>query len=327
MKSSRPRGPQEDAAGKIKVGVSRCLLGDPVRYDGGHKRDRYLTDVLGGYFDWVPVCPEVEVGMGVPREPVRLAGDPRHPRLLGRQSGKDWTQAMQAWVEKRLDRLAGESLCGFIFKSDSPSSGAFRVKVYNEKGQAAGSGSGLFAAAFMNRFPLVPVEEEGRLHDLGLRENFIERVFSFRRLQLLAARFKRGALVEFHSRQKLLLMSHSPKHYQTLGRLVAKVKTLDPRAFLDEYARLFMEALAVRATPAKHANVLQHILGYLKRDLGPAEKQDVLSVIEDYRHGLVPLVAPLTLLKHYVGKARVEYLRGQYYLNPHPKELMLRNHA
>lgn len=327
MDTNRKCRRAESPEGKIKVGVSRCLLGDPVRYDGGHKRDRYLTDVLSAYFEWVPVCPEVEAGMGVPREPVRLAGDPTRPRLVGRESGRDWTQAMRAYAERRLDRLAGENLCGFIFKSDSPSSGVFRVKVYNEKGQVAGGGSGVFAGAFLRRFPLVPVEEEGRLHDLGLRENFIERVFSCHRLRQLGARFSRGAAVAFHTRQKLLIMSHSPKHYQALGTLVAQINRYAPRAFLEAYTALFLEALAIQATPAKHANVLQHILGYFKRDLDAAEKQDVLQVIEDYRRGLVPLVAPLTLLKHYVNKLQVAYLCDQYYLNPHPKELMLRNHA
>jgi uncharacterized protein YbgA (DUF1722 family)/uncharacterized protein YbbK (DUF523 family) len=313
--------------GKIKVGVSRCLLGDPVRYDGGHKRDRYLTDVLGAYFEWVPVCPEVEVGMGVPREAVRLIGDTKQPRLKGNKTGKDWTAAMQAYSEKRLDDLGREELCGFIFKSDSPSSGAFRVKVYSEKGQVAGSGSGVFAGAFLRRFPLVPVEEEGRLHDLPLRENFIERVFSYHRLRRLGAAFSRGALVAFHTRQKLLIMSHSPKHYQALGKLVAGIKQHTPKAFLEAYTSLFLEALAQKATAARHANVLQHILGYLKRDLDGPAKQDLLRVIEDYRRELVPLVVPVTLLKHYVNKLQVAYLCDQYYLHPHPQELMLRNHA
>ncbi len=327
MQTPKPCRPAEPLEGKIKVGVSRCLLGDSVRFDGGHKRDRYLTDVLGAYFEWVPVCPEVEVGMGVPREAVRLVGDLKSPRLVGNKTGKDWTRAMRDYAEERLGRLEREELCGFIFKSDSPSSGAFRVKIYNEKGQVAGSGSGAFAGAFLRRFPLVPVEEEGRLHDLPLRENFIERVFSYYRLRQLGARFTRGAMVAFHTRQKLLIMSHSPKHYQVLGKLVADVKKHPPQAFLEEYTRVFMDALAVKATTARQTNVLQHILGYLKDSLGPEEKQDLLRVIEDYRRALVPLVVPLTLLKHYVTRRQVAYLCEQYYLNPHPKELMLRNHA
>lgn len=327
MQTSKTCRPAETRNGKIKVGVSRCLLGDSVRFDGGHKRDRYLTDVLGAYFEWVPVCPEVEVGMGVPREAVRLVGDPKTPRLVGNKTGKDWTRAMRDYAEERLGRLEREELCGFIFKSDSPSSGAFRVKVYNDKGQVAGSGSGAFAGAFLRRFPLVPVEEEGRLHDLGLRENFIERVFSFHRLRQLSAHFSRGAAVAFHTRQKLLIMSHSPKHYQALGKLVARIKDHAPQTFMEAYTALFLEALSQRATVAKQVNVLLHILGYLKRDLDPAAKQDLLRVIEDYRRALVPLVVPLTLLKHYVTQQQVAYLCDQYYLSPHPKELMLRNHA
>jgi uncharacterized protein YbgA (DUF1722 family)/uncharacterized protein YbbK (DUF523 family) len=317
----------EDDLGKIKVGVSRCLLGDSVRYDGGHKRDRYLTDVLAKYFDWVPVCPEVEVGMGIPRESIRLVGDLTQPHLVGNKSGQDWTERMRAYAKIRLDKLAQEDLSGFIFKSDSPSSGAFRVKVYNVQGQPAGTGSGAFAGAFMRRFPLVPVEEEGRLHDLGLRENFIERVFSYARLQGLAKNISSRAVVEFHTRQKLLIMSHSTKHYQMLGKLVAEVKKQKPQEFMRTYTALFLEALALKATPAKHTNVLQHILGFLKNELTSEKKQDILRVIEDFRKELVPLVVPLTLLQHYARTLQVQYLCHQYYLYPHPKELMLRNHA
>ncbi len=317
----------ENPGEKIPVGVSRCLLGENVRYDGGHKRDRYVTDVLARYFEWVPVCPEVEVGMGIPREAVRLVGDPKQPRLVGNKTGQDWTERMLAYARTRLDRLAKEELCGFIFKSDSPSSGAFRVKVYQEKGQVAGTGSGMFARAFMERFPLIPVEEEGRLHDVALRENFIERIFSYYRLQQLTKNYSRGAMVEFHTRQKLLLMSHSPKHYQALGKWVADIKQHAPQAFMQTYRTLFLEALAIKATPAKHANVLQHILGYFKKDLSSAERQDIVRVIEDFRKELVPLVVPLTLLQHYVRTRQVEYLCDQYYLYPHPKEWMLRNHA
>jgi uncharacterized protein YbgA (DUF1722 family)/uncharacterized protein YbbK (DUF523 family) len=319
--------PEEDDPGKIKVGVSRCLLGESVRYDGGHKRDRYLTDVLADYFDWVPVCPEVEVGMGIPRESVRLVGDLARPRLVGNKSGQDWTERMRDYAESRLDKLDRENLCGFIFKSDSPSSGAFRVRIYNVNGMVAGTGAGAFAGAFMQRFPLMPVEEEGRLHDLGLRENFIERVFSYARLQRLAKKSSTGAVVEFHTRQKLLIMSHSPKHYQILGKLVADVKKQKPQEFMRAYTAHFMEALALKATPAKHTNVLHHILGYFKNELNSGEKQDILRVIEDFRKDLVPLVVPLTLLQHYAHTLQNPYLCRQYYLHPHPKELMLRNHA
>jgi len=327
MQPKKPCTLIEDELGKIKIGVSRCLLGDNVRYDGGHKRDRYLTDVLAEYFDWVPVCPEVEVGMGIPREAVRLVGELKQPRLVGNKTGQDWTERMRNYVKTRLDQLAKDEVCGFIFKSDSPSSGAFRVKVYNEKGQVAGTGAGYFAGAFMQRFPLVPVEEEGRLHDLGLRENFIERVFSYHRLQRLAKKYSREAMVEFHTRQKLLIMSHSPKHYSGLGQWVAEIKQHKPQDFMPRYTALFLEALAIKATPAKHANVLQHILGYFKNDLSSAEKRDILRVIEDFRKELVPLVVPLTLLQHYARTLQVPYLCDQYYLYPHPKELMLRNHA
>lgn len=313
---------------KAKLGVSACLLGEKVRHDGGHRQDAYVVGVLSQYFDWVPVCPEVEVGMGVPREPVRLVGSAEQSRLVGRTSGQDWTGRMEAYSQKRLDELAKENLSGFIFKSRSPSSGAFRVKIYNAKGNVAGYGSGKFAGAFMRRFPLVPVEEEGRLHDPGLRENFIERVFSYQRLQrLFAGSFSRAEVIAFHTDQKLLLMAHSPQHYQVLGRKVATLRDQNARLFAQEYTAAFMAALAKPATPARHENVLLHILGYFKPFLTPEEKNELLQIIADYKQQLVPLVVPMTLITHYVRKYRVAWLERQYYLQPHPKELMLRNHV
>ncbi len=311
---------------KITLGISACLLGEKVRYDGGHKWDPYLTDTLGPYVDWVPVCPEVEVGMGIPREAVRLVGAADHSRLKGIRSGHDWTDAMLAYATRRLDGLV--NLDGFIFKSKSPSSGMDRVKIYNNAGQVAAKGPGLFARQFMERFPLIPVEDEGRLHDPVLRENFIERIFAYHRLQQLWHQpFTRGVVVAFHTRQKLLLMSHSPSHYQKLGSLVASVKTHTPQTFQTAYSSLFMEALELKATVKKHTNVLTHMLGYLKKELSADDKASLLAVIDDYHQQLIPLVVPLTLLKHYLQKYEVTYLLDQSYLNPHPKELMLRNHG
>lgn len=312
---------------KIKVGVSMCLLGEPVRYDGGHKRDHYVTDVLANHFDWVAVCPEYEVGMGVPREAVRLVGEPKAPRLKGNKSGQDWTDRMQAYAKRRLDQLAKESLCGYIFKSKSPSSGMERIKVYNEAGMPVGNAPGMFAGLFMRHFPLIPVEDEGRLHDFRLRENFIERVFSYYRLRQLASTFSRRAVVEFHTHQKLLIMAHSSKHYQELGRLVAQIADYAPSIFMEKYTEQYLAAITVKTTVKKHVNVMSHILGYLKKQLATEDKQDILRVIEDYRQEIVPLVVPLTLLQHYIRKYEVDYICSQYYLNPHPKELMLRNHV
>jgi uncharacterized protein YbgA (DUF1722 family)/uncharacterized protein YbbK (DUF523 family) len=312
----------------IRVGISSCLLGNEVRHDGGHKRDRYLTDTLGRFFEWVPVCPEVEMGLGTPRETLRLIGDAAAPRLVFAKTGTDQTDGMQAWAEERLAQLARADLSGYILKSDSPSCGMERVRVYGTAGMSQRTGVGIFARALMGRFPLLPVEEEGRLHDLPLRENFVERVFFYRRWRdLLAGGLTRGTAVAFHAAHKLLLLAHSPKHYAELGRLVAEAKQHTPRVLASRYGTLFMAALRLQATPKKHANVLHHILGYLKRDLDSSDKAELVALIEEYRLGLIPLVVPLTLFRHHLARIRVPYLEGQVYFNPHPKELMLRNHA
>lgn len=312
----------------IKVGISTCLLGQKVRFDAGHKHDRYITDFLGRYFQFVPVCPELEVGMGVPREPVRLEGAAESPRMVGSRTGEDWTDRMNSYSRQRLTRRDLADICGYILKKDSPSCGMERVKIYSESGMAERNGAGLFAMVLKERFPLLPIEEEGRLHDARLRENFIERVFAYHRLQqLFRERVTLGKLVAFHTAHKYLLMAHSPKHYSELGRIVADARKCTPTDLRDRYCRLFMEALAVRTTTRKNVNVLQHIMGYLKSQLGPDEKQDILQVIDDYHQELVPLVVPLTLLRHYIDKYKISYIQGQIYLRPHPKELMLRNHV
>jgi len=312
---------------QIKVGVSACLLGQKVRYDGGHKRDRYVTDVLSDYFKFVAVCPEVELGMGAPREAVRLEGEVDKPRMVGTKTGADWTGRMNAFVRKRLEELAPVNLSGYILKKGSPSCGMERVKVYGSKGVPARTGRGLFGGALVKRFPLLPVEEEGRLNDPRLRENFIARVFAFHRLQgLFAAEFSRVAAVDFHRVHKYLLLSHNPEKYKEMGRLVAGIKKFTPSKFKEKYGELFMSAMSYRTTTSKNVNVLHHMLGFLKKDLVPGDKLYILDQIEDYRQGLVPLVVPLTLLKHYVEKFNIEYIADQVYLNPHPKELMLRNH-
>ncbi|MEW6743631.1 MAG: DUF523 and DUF1722 domain-containing protein [Planctomycetota bacterium] len=314
--------------GPILVGISSCLLGAKVRYDGGHKRDNYITDILGQHFTFISVCPELEVGMGVPREPVRLVGRAEAPRMLGHKTGADWTDSMNRYAARRVRQSDLAPICGYILKKDSPSCGMERVKVYNEEGMPSKLGRGLFAQALMEHFPLLPIEEEGRLNDARLRENFIVRVFAFHRLRrLFSERFSLGRLVRFHTANKYLLLAHSPDHYKRLGQLVARAKREPPTVLRETYSRLFMEALAVRTTPRKNANVLLHILGFLKEHLGTLEKQDILAVIEDYRRGLLPLAVPLTLLKHYVNKHEVAFIQDQIYLNPHPKELMLRHHV
>ncbi len=313
---------------KIRIGISTCLLGEKVRYDGQHKWDRYITDTLGQFFEWVPVCPEVEYGLPIPRESLRLVGDPKSPRLLTTRTGVDHTEGMKRWSAGRLNDLAGDHLCGFIFKSRSPSSGMAGVKVYKPDGMPNGRGSGIFAAAFMERFPLLPVIDEGRLHDLKLRENFIERVFVYRRWrEFVDDGFSLGGLVTFHTRHKLLIMAHSPRHYRDLGTLVAHGREMPGDELVQRYLSGLMAGLGLLATVRKNTNVLQHIMGYFKKHLAPDEKQELLEIISAYHDGHLPLIAPVVLLNHYVRKYGVEYLQDQYFLHPHPLELQLRNHV
>ena len=313
---------------KIKLGISTCLLGENVRYDGGHKLDRFLRDTLGRYVDYAPVCPETECGMGIPREAMRLEGNPDAPRLVTRSTRIDKTEMMVSWAKKRIARLASEDLCGFIFKSDSPSSGMERVKVYDEKGMPAKTGVGIFARMFMDAFPLLPVEEEGRLHDPGLRENFIERIFALIRWrEVRGGKSPRGALVDFHARHKLLLLSHSTKLYREMGKLVAEQKRHSLQDLWSRYEALLMETLKLKTSPKKHVNVLMHMMGYFKDRLTTDEKKELLEIFEHTAQGFVPLIVPLTLIGHYVRKYNEPYLKEQVYLNPHPLELQLRNHV
>jgi uncharacterized protein YbgA (DUF1722 family)/uncharacterized protein YbbK (DUF523 family) len=316
-------------SGTIKVGISSCLLGRKVRWDAGHKKDRYVTDILGQYFRFIPVCPEVEVGMGVPRESVRLVGTPSSPRMVGNKSGADWTDRMTAYARKRMMRLEKQNLSGFILKKDSPSCGMERVKVYDiSTGIPSKTGRGLFGGALVDSLPLLPVEEEGRLNDPTLRENFIVRVFAYHRLKkLFSGKFDRGRVVKFHEIHKYLLLAHSPKHYKMMGQTVAAIKKYKPENFISNYSRLFMEALLVKPTPRKNVNVLQHIVGFLREHLDRRARADIIRVIEDYRKGIIPLVVPVTLIRHYVDLHAVDYISDQVYLKPHPDELMLRNHV
>jgi uncharacterized protein YbgA (DUF1722 family)/uncharacterized protein YbbK (DUF523 family) len=312
----------------LRLGISRCLLGDEVRFDGGHKQDRFLTDVLGRYVEWVSVCPEVEAGLGTPREAMRLVGNPDRPRLMTIKSKHDHTQAMESMIDARLDSLHTQDLSGFVFKRGSPSCGVERVRVYTAQGMPSHNGVGIFAKAFTEQFPLIPVEEEGRLCDPSLRENFIERVFCYRRFQdLVQNGVTKQALIRFHTIHKYLLLAHSQQHYETMGQLVGQTKRYQLKELTLKYGEHFMKALTVKATVRKHVNVLQHIVGYFKSRLSTHEKVELLGVIADYHGGLTPLIVPLTLVKHYVQIFDVGYIRDQVYLSPHPKELMLRNHA
>ncbi|MBA4371724.1 MAG: DUF1722 domain-containing protein [Thermodesulfovibrio sp.] len=320
----------------IKVGISACLLGEKVRYDGGHKLDHFLKDTLGQFVEWIPVCPEVECGLPVPREAMRLTGDPDRPRLVTVRTGIDHTDRMKRWAEDRLIKLCQEDLCGFIFKSRSPSSGMRGVKVYGISGDVSGgaagipsrAGVGLFAEAFMKHFRMMPVEDEGRLNDPSLRENFIERIFIFKRWKsFLQYDGSLKGLVDFHADHKLSILSHSTRHYTDLGRLVAHAREYKTDILHEKYLVLLMEGLKLLATSRKNTNVLQHMMGYFKKQLTPPEKNELMEVIGDYHNGLLPLIVPIVLIRHYVQKYDEPYLKRQYYLHPHPTELSLRNHV
>jgi uncharacterized protein YbgA (DUF1722 family)/uncharacterized protein YbbK (DUF523 family) len=323
-----------------RIGISACLLGQPVRYDGGHKRDRFLLETFGRHVDWVPVCPEVEAGFGAPRESMRLVlvrprrrdgcerYEPSNIALVSNEQGADLTSQLTIYALRKVEGLARAHLSGFILKEDSPSCGMERVKVYTSAGRCERAGRGLFAEALMSRLPNLPVEEEGRLGDPGLRENFIERVFAYGRLRaLFGRRWSDGEVVRFHTAHKLTLMAHSPSAYRALGRLVAAIKSSDRAGFSGEYQSRFMGALSVVATPARHANVLHHMLGYISCDMAPEQRREVLEAIEGHRQGTMPLIVPMALMRHHVRRLGVDYLLGQTYVEPDSRELSLRNHV
>ncbi len=311
--------------GPIRVGVSACLLGAKVRFDGGHKRNPFIDDLLSQYFVFVPLCPEVAIGMGTPREPIRLVGVQASPRAVGsRNPGLNVTAKLQAYGK----HVAHDSddLCGFIFKKDSPSCGMQRVRIYNDRGMPQANGTGLFAAAIIRARPLLPVEEEGRLNAPVLRENFINRVFVYARWRaLLAAGLSKAGLVSFHARHKLLAMAHSTEGYRELGRLVANLHLDALEQIAAQYIRGLMDILAQRATRKRHVNVLQHLLGYLRKDADRGDRADLLDAIDGYRRGEYPLVVPVRLLRHQFRRYPHPYITQQVYLEPCPSELMLRN--
>jgi uncharacterized protein YbgA (DUF1722 family)/uncharacterized protein YbbK (DUF523 family) len=312
----------------VRLGVSACLLGAHVRFDGGHKRDAFLTESLGRFVEWVPVCPEEEAGLGTPREAMRLVrGTHSEIRLMTVRSRRDLTRELRAHSVARACALGDADLDGFVLKKDSPSCGLTRVKVYDANGAAERCGRGLFAEALCARLPLLPLEEEGRLHDQAIREHFIERVFAYSRLRrLLVAGVRVSDLVRFHTRHKLQLLAHSPTMYAELGRMVARARDATAAALASEYADRFMGALAVATTRGRHANVLQHMAGYMRELIAREARSDVANAISEYQNALVPLVTPLRLIAHYATVHQVRYLAEQVYLDPYPKELMLRNH-
>ena len=316
-------------AGAIRIGVSACLLGQEVRFDGGHKRNDFLTGTLGDFVEFVAVCPEVDIGLGIPRESLRLVrGDDGAVRMVANKSGADVTEAMNAYAERRATALEREDLSGYVLKKDSPSCGMARVRIYGRAGMPMRDGRGLFAEALIRGLPDLPVEEEGRLNDPSLRENFIERVFAYHRMRaLFTGRWTAGGLVAFHTAHKLTLMAHSPRAYAELGRLVADSRHIERDGLRVRYAAEFMAAMKKLATPARHVNVMQHIAGYLRDGCDADSRRELMEAIDEYRRAMVPLVVPLTLIRHWVRRFDIAYLKGQTYLEPHPRELMLRNHV
>ncbi len=308
----------------VKIGISSCLLGAAVRFDASHKKNVFLTGTLGRFVEWVPVCPEVECGLGTPREAMRLVHAGGRLRLLTTRSGADLTDQMDGYARRRVEDLARDDLSGYVLKKDSPSCGVERVKVYDPHAVPSRSGRGLFAERLVERLPHLPIEEEGRLSDPRLRENFVVRVFAFWRLRnLFGSAWTAGALVRFHAEHKLLLLAHSPAAYQTLGRLVADARAASRGELEARYTDIFMTALRRVATPGGHSNVLQHMSGYFNRQLDPGSKRELTSSIEEYRRGLAPRSVPLTLVRHHVRVHDVAYLHAQRYLNPYPRELVL----
>ena len=309
---------------KIRIGISSCLLGNKVRYDGQHKKDRFLTEVLGPWCEFVPVCPEVECGLPVPREAMRLSGDREHPRLVTWKSGIDHTERMETWSREKCEALASEDLSAFIFKSKSPSSGLGRVKIYGGKGDVISrTGQGIFARIFTQTFPEMPVEDEGRLNDPGIRENFVETLFVLQRWSKAVARGTAGAVVEFHSRHKYTFMARNQKILRQMGPLVSDLGGDNFKKAKEAYHVLLLAILKIEKDRKNNHNVLLHMAGYFREFLDPRERKELGQIIDDYAKGLLPLLVPLTIIRHFSAKYERFYLLDQYFLNPHPLEMKL----
>jgi uncharacterized protein YbgA (DUF1722 family)/uncharacterized protein YbbK (DUF523 family) len=314
------------AVHKPKLGISACLMGDEVRFNGGHKESHLCTHALTEYFEFITACPEVAIGLGIPREPIRLVGDPQNPQAIGTVNRDlNVTEPLAAYGAQMAEELG--DICGYIFMQKSPSCGLERVKVYRENGAPVdGGGRGIYAQAFCERHPNLPVEEDGRLNDAVLRENFITRVFAYAAWQdLLKAGVTRRSLTEFHSRYKYQLMANDPVQYKVLGSLLGSMGRSDPKDIAPQYFSDLMAALKKPATRRTHTNVLQHISGYLKQTLSASDKQEVQQLIAQYHQGIVPLIVPLTLLKHHFRQHPDPYVALQVYMQPHPENLSLRN--
>jgi uncharacterized protein YbbK (DUF523 family)/uncharacterized protein YbgA (DUF1722 family) len=310
---------------EILIGVSVCLLGEQVRYDGGHKRNAFLLEELASHVRFVPVCPEVGIGLGVPREAIRLVRRGDGVRLLG-SAGVDHTDAMRHWAATVTGQLRERDLSGFVLKKGSPSCGLERVRVWDEGVQRPSRpGRGVFAEALVDAVPGLAIEEEGRLNDPGLREHFVDRVFAHARVRdFFAGRWTAESLIRFHSAEKAAVMAHDPEAARRLGRLVAGHRRLERERLARRYCALHVAAYARPATPGRQANALMHLAGHLKGGLGGSDRGELREAIDDYRTGLVPVAVPLALLSRHLRAAGTDWARSQTYLRPYPKQLGLR---
>jgi uncharacterized protein YbgA (DUF1722 family)/uncharacterized protein YbbK (DUF523 family) len=310
---------------KILIGISSCLLGEEVRYDGGHKRNIYITGTLSEYFDFKPICPEMAIGLGVPRPTIRLVDKGTGIRVVGvKDESLDVTDKLQNFSENAIAKLP--SISGYILKKDSPSCGMERVRVYNANEMPEKRGRGIFADTLINSMPNLPVEEEGRLMDPVLRENFLERVFIYYRWQqLINNGLTSNKLIEFHTRHKFNLLAHDETVYRKLGRMVAELDKENLQALANNYIEILMQGLKKPATRKRHTNVLMHIMGFFKNELAGDDKQEMLDLLDAYRAGRLPLIVPITMMKHHLRRFPHPYMEQQYYLSPYPEELMLRN--
>jgi uncharacterized protein YbgA (DUF1722 family)/uncharacterized protein YbbK (DUF523 family) len=313
--------------GKPKIAISSCLIGHEVRFDGGHKQYRYATESLAAYFDFVPLCPEVAIGLGIPRPTIRLVEEQNGDIQAVSNADRTlrYTEELGDYGRKMAPAL--QEVSGYILKKDSPSCGMERVKVYqNNDGPPDRTGVGIYANEIIKALPNLPVEEEGRLTDTRLRENFLERVFLYHRwLKLMDGDVDSNALVKFHTVQKFAVLAHDEPAYRELGRIVAGAAGDDIEERCEAYISLLMRAMKVLTTPKKHANVLMHIMGFFKESLAPGDKAELLRLIDAHREGLVPVIVPITLINYFRKRHPSAYIDGQTYLEPHPPELMLRN--
>ncbi len=325
MAEPKPRADvSETAPGDVRprLAVSSCLLGQPVRFNGGHSRNRFVSDVLAAYVDWVPVCPEVEIGLGAPRESLHLTSEGQ----LVSTSGQDHTAAVTALAQRRRTELT--SLDGYVVKSRSPSCGLYSVRVHAGGQRVTGNGRGVFAGQVLAADPLLPAEEEGRLNDPLLRESFVEQVWARSRLnQLFGGPWLLRDLIGFHARHKLQLMAHDPVRAHQAGHLVAIAHARPDGQIRAEYTALFGAALARRVSRPRHCNAMHHAFGLVSDHLDDTRRHDILATIEAYRHGEIPLSVPITLLRHHADGCSAVYLAAQTYLDPFPAGLGLRNHA